>query len=55
MSTTAWIYLGTALLQLDEMAQAEEAISQANILDPTNPIPWGLSCILALKFADKRL
>ncbi len=50
MSTTAWIYLGLSFIRLDELAAAEDAISQANILDNTNPLPWALSTILCLKF-----
>lgn len=55
MSTTAWIYLGLSFIRLDELASAEDAISQANILDNTNPLPWALSTILCLKFGCQRL
>lgn len=33
MSTNSWFYLGLALLRLNELAAAEDAITQANILD----------------------
>lgn len=55
MSTTAWIYLGLSFLRLDELQSAEDAISQANILDNTNPLSWALSTILCLKHGKNRL
>ena len=33
VSTTSWFYLGLSLLRVGELAQAEAAVSQANILD----------------------
>jgi hypothetical protein len=33
MSTTAWIYLGMSLLRMGQLAEAEDALAQANILD----------------------
>ena len=50
MSTQAWFNLGQSLLRLGELTAAEEAIAQANILDNTNPIIWGLSAVLCLMF-----
>lgn len=47
-STTAWIYLGLSFLRLGELNNAEDAITQANILDNTNPIIWGLNTVLCL-------
>lgn len=55
MQTTAWIYLGLSFIRLGELAAAEDAISQANILDNTNPLSWALSTILCLKFGKQRL
>lgn len=55
MQTTAWIYLGLSFIRLNELAQAEDAISQANILDNTNPMSWALSCMLCLKYGKQRL
>jgi uncharacterized protein HemY len=55
METTAWIYLGLSFIRLGELAAAEDAISEANILDNTNPLSWALSCMLCLKFGKQRL
>jgi len=54
-STTCWIYLGMALIQLEELEAAEDAITQANILDNNNPTVWGLSCLLCLKYGSQRV
>ena len=50
ISTNAWYYLGLALLRLNELEPAEDAISQANILDNPAPDVWGLNAILCLKY-----
>lgn len=55
VSTTSWIYLGMSLLRVGELAQAEDAISQANILDNTNPKIWALMTILCLTTGPSRL
>lgn len=55
MSTIAWYYLGQSLLRLGELAAAEEAIAQANILDNTNPLVWGLNAVLCLMYGRHRL
>ena len=55
MSTTSWIYLGLSLLRLGELPQAEDAISQANILDNLNPKVWGLMASLCLTSSKDRL
>jgi len=55
MQTTAWIYLGLSFIRLNELPAAEDAISQANILDNTNPLSWALNTILCLKFGQQRL
>lgn len=55
MSTTAWIYLGLSFIRLGELASAEDSISQANILDNTNPLSWALNTILCLKYGQQRL
>ena len=50
ISTNAWYYLALALLRLNELEPAEDAISQANILDNQAPDVWGLNAILCLKY-----
>ena len=55
VSTNAWFYLGLSLVRLGELAAAEDAIAQANILDNLNPQTWALNAILCLKYGQKRL
>ena len=55
VSTTSWYYLGLSMLRLGELCSAEDAISQANILDNTNPKIWGLMAILCLTTGNDRL
>lgn len=55
VSTTSWIYLGLSLLRVGDLAAAEDAIAQANILNNTNPNVWGLMTILCLTTGAQRL
>lgn len=55
VSTTSWMYLGLSLLRSGELRQAEDAITNANILDNTNPKVWGLQTILCLSVGSERL
>lgn len=55
VSTTSWIYLGLSLLRNGELAAAEDAIAQANILNNINPNVWGLMTILCLTMGPQRL
>ena len=55
ISTNAWYFLALALLRLNELESAEDAISQANILDNQAPDVWGLNAILCLKYGKQRL
>lgn len=52
MSTNAWFYLGLSLIRLGELEAAEDAITQANILDNLNPDIWGLNTILCLNYGQ---
>jgi hypothetical protein len=47
-STTSWLYLGISCLRLGDHTAAEDALTQANILDHLNPRVWGWMCILSL-------
>ncbi len=47
-STTAWLYLGISCLRLGDYTAAEDALTQANILDHLNPRVWGWMTILNL-------
>lgn len=42
-------------MKLGELESAEDAISQANILDNTNPKVWTLNAILCMKFGKQRV
>jgi len=55
VSTTSWIYLGLSYLRLGQLKEAEDAISNANILDNTNPKVWGFMTILCLSTGRQRL
>lgn len=55
MSTTAWVFLGLSLVRLGELAAAEDAIAQANVLDNLHPGIWGLNAVLCLKYGRQRL
>ena len=52
-STTAWFYLGLSCLRLGEYTHAEDALTQANILDHLNPRVWGLMAVLCLQPGPK--
>ena len=54
VSTTSWFFLGLSLLRLGELEEAEDAISQANVLDNTNPKVWGLMTILCLSTGNAK-
>eukprot|EP00347_Sterkiella_histriomuscorum_P008804 403343688 len=53
-STTSWMYLGLSLLRLGELHLAEDAFTQANILDNLNPKVWGYMTILCLYYGKDR-
>jgi uncharacterized protein HemY len=53
-STTSWMYLGLSLLRLGDLSLAEDALTQANILDNLNPKVWGYMTILCLTMGKER-
>ena len=55
ISASSWKNLGLALLKLNELSQAEEALTQANILDNLNAEVWGLLTIMCLQSGEKRI
>lgn len=64
-AATAWLTAALASLALGDVAAADLALTEANLLDPTNPRVWGYlaltalragrldECKEALKWADK--
>jgi len=48
-SCTSWLGAGAACLRLGELAQAEEALSEANVLNNRHPIVWGQLALLCLQ------
>jgi tetratricopeptide (TPR) repeat protein len=44
----AWMNLGLSLLRIGDLPEAEDAFTQANILDTTNPDIWSYIAILCL-------
>ena len=49
----AWRYLGYALTQLGDSAEAEKALIKANILDVENPLIWAYLAIFNLNNGKK--
>ena len=53
-SASTWLYAGIAALRLGELDEAEEALSEANILDNMNPEVWGQLTLLCLRTVPER-
>lgn len=53
-STISWFYLGLSFLRLGELNYAEDALSQANILDNLNPRVWAYMTVLCLTIGKER-
>ena len=49
----SWHGLGLSCIHLGETASSEEALNQANILDPKNPYAWAALALLCLKASQK--
>jgi tetratricopeptide (TPR) repeat protein len=49
----AWRYLGLALMRLENYESAEEALSEANLLDIDNAENWGFLTLFCLKVGRK--
>lgn len=48
-TASSWLGLGLAYVGLDELDNAEECLSEANILNNLNPLVWGHLTLLALQ------
>eukprot|EP00960_Hanusia_phi_P026392 746230-Hanusia_phi.AAC.9 len=48
-SSSSWLALGLACYKQKELGQAEEALCEANILDPSNPQVWGMLSVIAME------
>uniref|UniRef100_A0A6U6DKY9 Uncharacterized protein n=2 Tax=Guillardia theta TaxID=55529 RepID=A0A6U6DKY9_GUITH len=48
-SASSWLALGLACYKQNELGQAEEALCEANILDPSNPQVWGMLSVIAME------
>lgn len=48
-SCTSWLGAGVACLRLGEVGQAEEALSEANVLNNRHPSVWGQLALLCLQ------
>ena len=48
-STSTWLGLAIACYRQKEVDQAEQALCEANILDPHNPQVWGMLCVVCLE------
>ena len=45
---SAWLGAGVACMRLGDLAGAEEALAEANVLDNTNPAVWGTLALVSL-------
>jgi tetratricopeptide (TPR) repeat protein len=52
-TSTSWTMLGLSCLYLNELNEAEEALTEGNIMDEQNPINWASLALLCAKRTDK--
>ena len=53
-SASTWLGLAIACYQRSELDQSEQALCEANILDPHNAQVWGMLCVVCLAAGDRR-
>jgi tetratricopeptide (TPR) repeat protein len=54
-SATLFMLLGVSYLRLDELADAEAALVEANLLDNRNPSVWAYLCLVCLASGPHRM
>ena len=52
-TATAWTGVGICSLRLGQLEEAEDALAEANLLDPLNPQVWGYLSLLCLQTQRK--
>lgn len=52
-TSTSWTLLGLSCLYLNELNEAEEALTEGNIMDEQNPVNWGALAYLCAKKTEK--
>lgn len=52
-TSTSWTFLGLSCLYINELNEAEEALTEGNIMDEQNPINWGALAYLCAKRTEK--
>ena len=52
-TSTSWTLLGLSCLYLNELNEAEEALTEGNIMDEQSPINWGALAYLCAKRTEK--
>ena len=52
-TATSWLGVGVVSLRMGELKEAEDALAEANLLDPKNPTVWGYLSLLCLMTGRK--
>lgn len=52
-TSTSWTLLGLSCLYLNELNEAEEVLTEGNIMDEQNPANWGALALLCVKRTEK--
>ena len=52
-TATSWLGVGISSLRMGELREAEDALAEANLLDPKNPTVWAYLSLLCLETGRK--